>query len=63
MLPGNEESEAFDSDIADDTVMDHGAMIIDELSFIQLMIPHHQEAVDTTTELLKTTSDTQLQTL
>jgi uncharacterized protein (DUF305 family) len=43
--------------------MDHGEMIIDELSFIQLMIPHHQEAVDTTTELLKTTTDPQLQTL
>lgn len=38
-------------------------MVIDELSFIQLMIPHHQEAVDTTTELLKTTTDSALQTL
>gem|GEM_PF-7084077 len=38
-------------------------MIIDELSFIQLMIPHHQEAVDSTTELLKTTTDVTLQEL
>lgn len=38
-------------------------MVIDEVSFIQLMIPHHQEAVDTTTELLKTTTDPALQTL
>lgn len=51
------------SDVADDTEMDHGEMVIDELSFIQLMIPHHQEAVDTTTELLKTTTDSALQTL
>lgn len=49
--------------LEDDTQMDHGEMIVDELSFIQLMIPHHQEAVDTTTELLKTTTDPQLQVL
>lgn len=49
--------------VVDDPVMDHGEMVIDELSFIQLMIPHHQEAVDTTIELLKTTTNPQLQTL
>jgi uncharacterized protein (DUF305 family) len=48
---------------ADHAMMDHGEMVTDELSFIQLMIPHHQEAVDTTTTLLQTTPDESLQTL
>lgn len=41
----------------------HGDMITSEKDFIQLMIPHHQEAVDTTTLLLQNTKNPALQTL
>jgi uncharacterized protein (DUF305 family) len=64
LLPTKEDHIAMGHVMPEDgAIMDHGEMVIDELSFIQLMIPHHQEAVDTTTELLKTTTDSALQTL
>lgn len=37
--------------------MDHGAMIIDDQDFLNLMIPHHQEAVDTSALLLTMAPD------
>lgn len=43
--------------------MNHADMIQSEFDFITLMIPHHQEAVDTTTALLTTTSNPNLITL
>jgi uncharacterized protein (DUF305 family) len=64
LLPTKEDHIAMGHVMPEDgAAMDHGEMVVDELSFIQLMIPHHQEAVDTTTELLKTTVDFDLQTL
>ncbi len=36
--------------------MNHADMVQSEFDFITLMIPHHQEAVDTSTTLLKTTT-------
>lgn len=43
--------------------MNHADMVQSEFDFITLMIPHHQEAVDTTTALLTTTSNPSLITL
>ncbi len=42
--------------------MDHdmSAMVKDDKTFIENMIPHHQEAVDSSTSLLKNTQDTDL---
>jgi uncharacterized protein (DUF305 family) len=41
----------------------HGSMIIDQISFLQLMIPHHQEAIDTSRILLSRTQHNSLKTL
>jgi uncharacterized protein (DUF305 family) len=43
--------------------MNHADMVQSEFDFITLMIPHHQEAVDTTMALLTTTSNPDLITL
>jgi uncharacterized protein (DUF305 family) len=40
--------------------MDHGAMVTDEVSFLSEMIPHHQEAIDTSATLLSQTQNTGL---
>ncbi len=42
------------------TMMNHADMVSDELSFISEMIPHHQEAVDTSSALLLKTQNPQL---
>ena len=41
--------------------MDHAAMVTDEISFLSEMIPHHQEAIDTSAALLTKTQHTGLQ--
>jgi uncharacterized protein (DUF305 family) len=43
--------------------MDHASMVTDVLSFVAEMIPHHQEAVDTSTFVLSQTSNTKLKPL
>jgi uncharacterized protein (DUF305 family) len=43
--------------------MNHADMVSDELSFISEMIPHHQEAVDTSTTLLAKTQNPKLKTM
>jgi len=40
--------------------MDHAAMVTDEISFLSEMIPHHQEAIDTSATLLTQTQNTGL---
>lgn len=40
--------------------MDHAAMVTDETSFLWEMIPHHQEAIDTSATLLTQTQNTGL---
>lgn len=40
--------------------MNHADMVKSEFDFIYLMIPHHQEAVDTSAALLKTTTSPDL---
>jgi uncharacterized protein (DUF305 family) len=40
--------------------MNHADMVQSEFDFIYLMIPHHQEAVDTSTTLLQTTKKPEL---
>lgn len=40
--------------------MDHAAMVTDEISFLSEMIPHHQEAIDTSSMLLTQTQNTGL---
>lgn len=40
--------------------MDHAAMVTDEISFLSEMIPHHQEAIDTSSILLTQTQNTGL---
>jgi uncharacterized protein (DUF305 family) len=47
----------------DHSKMDHGSMITDEESFLKLMIPHHQEAIDTSKIVLEKTSSPEIQTL
>ncbi len=47
----------------DHSKMDHGSMISDEESFLKLMIPHHQEAIDTSKIVLEKTSSPELKTL
>lgn len=44
-------------------MMNHADMVSDELSFISEMIPHHQEAVDTSSALLIKTQNPQLKTI
>lgn len=43
--------------------MNHADMVTSEFDFISLMIPHHQEAVDSTQSLLNITQNTELKTL
>lgn len=43
--------------------MDHAAMVTDELSFISEMIPHHQEAIDTSASLLTKTQNNDLKNI
>jgi len=43
--------------------MDHADMVVDEVSFISEMIPHHQEAVDTSITLLSMTANEDLKTI
>lgn len=45
------------------TMMNHADMVSDELSFISEMIPHHQEAVDTSSALLIKTQNPQLKNM
>jgi len=44
-------------------MMNHADMVSDELSFISEMIPHHQEAVDTSSALLLKTQNAQLKNI
>ena len=43
--------------------MNHADMVSDELSFISEMIPHHQEAVDTSRILIEKTQNPKLKTM
>ncbi len=43
--------------------MDHAAMVTDEISFISEMIPHHQEAIDTSAYLLTKTQNNDLKSI
>lgn len=43
--------------------MNHGDMVTSDFDFISLMIPHHQEAVDTTQSLLNITQNPDLKQL
>ena len=43
--------------------MDHADMVTSEFDFISLMIPHHQEAVDTSREINKNTTNEKLKKL
>jgi uncharacterized protein (DUF305 family) len=40
--------------------MNHSDMVTDEISFLSEMIPHHQEAIDTSASLLTQTQNTGL---
>lgn len=40
--------------------MDHASIVTDVVSFIAEMIPHHQEAVDTSTFVLQNTNNDHL---
>lgn len=44
-------------------MMDHADMVTSEFDFISLMIPHHQEAVDTSRIINKNTSNEKLKKL
>jgi uncharacterized protein (DUF305 family) len=47
----------------DHSQMDHGSMVSGEESFLKLMIPHHQEAIDTSKIVLAKTQSPELKTL
>jgi uncharacterized protein (DUF305 family) len=51
------------SDAATAHMMNHADMVQSEFDFIYLMIPHHQEAIDTSRLLLQTTKNPELLTL
>lgn len=63
MMPEMKWCEWFDFAIVANTgghTMDHAWMITDEISFLSEMIPHHQEAIDTSSSLLIQTQNTWL---
>jgi uncharacterized protein (DUF305 family) len=62
MMPDMAWCEWFDFAIVDTGThtMDHAAMVTDEISFLSEMIPHHQEAIDTSATLLTQTQNTGL---
>ena len=62
MMPDMAWCEWFDFAVVDTGThtMDHAAMITNEISFLSEMIPHHQEAIDTSSMLLTQTQNTGL---
>lgn len=62
MMPDMAWCEWFDFAVVDTGThtMDHAAMVTDEISFLSEMIPHHQEAIDTSSMLLTQTQNTGL---
>ena len=69
MMPNMAGCEAF-KDVPTDNYtinethqMNHADMVRSEFDFIYLMIPHHQEAVDTSLPINRTTTNPELKTL
>ena len=63
-MPEMSGCEGFDfADINTGHTMDHAAMVTDEISFISEMIPHHQEAIDTSASLLTKTQNNDLKSI
>jgi len=66
MMPDMAWCEGFNFDTVISTgthTMDHAAMVTDEISFLSEMIPHHQEAIDTSATLLTQTQNTALKVI
>ena len=59
-MPGCEQFNLSGSVTTGAHTMDHASMVTDEISFLSEMIPHHQEAIDTSAHLLTQTSNTGL---
>ncbi len=63
MMPDMEGCEEFTTTHSGSHTMDHAAMVTDELSFVSEMIPHHQEAIDTSASLLTKTQNNDLKNI
>lgn len=63
MMPDMEGCEEFTTTNSESHTMDHAAMVTDEISFLSEMIPHHQEAIDTSASLLTKTQNNDLKNI
>lgn len=61
-LTGSTSSQTWTTTTLNHT-MRHGDMVSDELSFISEMIPHHQEAIDSSSTLLAKTQNPKLKSI